>query len=68
MIYGIPSIPVPHFLDQKGFAMQLYNIDVATKPLKSKDLSKSSIVNALRAVKIDYNLTRKTNMKKIYRL
>ena len=39
MIYGIPSIPVPHVLDQMGFAMQLYNINVATKPLKSKDLS-----------------------------
>lgn len=47
MIYGIPSIPVPHVLDQTGFAMQLYNIDVATKPLKSKDLSEDSICDAL---------------------
>jgi hypothetical protein len=30
-------------------------------------VSTRSIVDALRAVKIDYNLTRKTNMKKIYR-
>ena len=36
LIYGIPSIPVPHVLDQMGFAMQLYENNVATKPLKSK--------------------------------
>lgn len=47
MIYGIPSIPVPHVLDQMGFAMQLYEINVATKPLKSKDLSESSIYEAI---------------------
>lgn len=47
MIYGIPSIPVPHVLDQMGFAMQLYDINVATKPLKSKDLSESSIYEAI---------------------
>jgi sterol 3beta-glucosyltransferase len=47
MIYGIPSIPVPHVLDQMGFAMQLYDINVATKPLKSKDLNESSIYEAI---------------------
>ena len=47
MIYGIPSIPVPHVLDQMGFAMQLYEINVATKPLKSKDLNESSIYEAI---------------------
>jgi len=36
IIYGIPSIPVPHILDQMGFARQLYDINVATKPLKSR--------------------------------
>lgn len=47
MIYGIPSIPVPHVLDQMGFAMQLYDINVATKPQKSKDLNESSIYEAI---------------------
>lgn len=47
MIYGIPSIPVPHVLDQLGFAMQLKNINVAGEPLKAKDLSVETIYNAI---------------------
>lgn len=59
MIYGIPSIPVPHVLDQMGFAMQLYNINVATKPLKSKDLSEASISEALLDMKNTYEEKKK---------
>ncbi|MGI6091367.1 MAG: glycosyltransferase [Saccharofermentanales bacterium] len=59
MIYGIPSIPVPHVLDQMGFAMQLHNINVATKPLKSKDLSESSICAAILDMKSTYEEKRK---------
>ncbi len=59
MIYGIPSIPVPHVLDQMGFAMQLYNISVATQPLKSKDLSEASIYEALLDMKNTYEEKKK---------
>lgn len=59
MIYGIPSIPVPHVLDQLGFAMQLYNINVATKPLTSKDLSESSICEAISAMQSTYEEKKK---------
>ncbi|HHT24363.1 MAG TPA: glycosyltransferase, partial [Clostridiaceae bacterium] len=59
MIYGIPSIPVPHVLDQLGFATQLYNIDVATKPLKSKDLSESSICKAILDMQSTYEEKKK---------
>lgn len=55
MIYGIPSIPVPHVLDQMGFAMQLYDINVATKPLKSKDLSEQSIIKLIEEMNETYN-------------
>ncbi|NLE12802.1 MAG: glycosyltransferase family 1 protein [Clostridiales bacterium] len=55
MIYGIPSVPVPHVLDQMGFAMQLYDINVATKPLKSKDLSEDSIYEAISDMIRTYN-------------
>lgn len=55
MIYGIPSIPIPHVLDQMGFAMQLSNMNVATKPLKSKDLSEQSIINAIEEMKNTYD-------------
>ena len=47
MIYGIPSIPVPHVLDQLGFAMQLENAHVAVKPLKAKDLTEENIYNSI---------------------
>lgn len=59
MIYGIPSIPVPHVLDQMGFATQLYNINAATKPLKSKDLSEASICQAISDMKSTYEEKKK---------
>ena len=54
MIYGIPSIPIPHVLDQMGFALQLSDVNVATKPLKSKDLSEQSIIEAIEEMKDTY--------------
>jgi len=54
MIHGIPSVPVPHVLDQMGFAMQLYDNNVATKPLKSKDLSEDSIYSAIVEMQSTY--------------
>lgn len=47
MIYGIPSIPVPHVLDQMGFAQQLYDNGVATKPIAAKELSEQAIIDAI---------------------
>lgn len=54
MIYGIPSIPVPHILDQMGFAMQLNNANVATEPLPSKNLSEQSLYKAIMEMKAVY--------------
>ena len=54
MIYAIPSIPVPHVLDQLGFAMQLSAANVATKPLKSKDLSEETIVAFIEEMQATY--------------
>lgn len=54
MIYGIPSIPVPFVLDQLGFAMQLNEINVATAPLQSKDLSEEAIVKAIQEMNRTY--------------
>jgi len=59
MIYGIPSIPVPHVLDQLGFAMQLCDIGVATKPIKSKDLSEQSIIAAIEEMNHTYDEKKK---------
>ena len=62
MIYGIPSIPVPHVLDQMGFAKQLNDINVATKPIKSKDLSEKTIISAIEEMKRTYDEKKKNAM------
>lgn len=60
MIYGIPSIPVPYVLDQMGFATQLNDIGVATKPIKSKDLSEQTIIAAMKEMEDTYDEKRKS--------
>ena len=63
MIYGIPSIPVPHVLDQMGFAMQLRNLNVATEPLKAKDLTEENIYNSIVRMQDTYDEKRKNAME-----
>ncbi len=50
----VSSIPVPHVLDQLGFAMQLEKKDVAVKPVKAKDLSEETIINAINEMNSTY--------------
>ena len=59
LIYGIPSIPVPHVLDQLGFAHQLNDINVATKPLKAKNLSEETIIAAINEMNAGYDEMKK---------
>ena len=54
MIYGVPSIPVPHVLDQLGFAMQLEKKDVSTKHIKAKNLSEQTIIKAIEELSNSY--------------
>ena len=54
MIYGIPSVPVPHVLDQLGFAMQLEKKDVAVKHIDAKDLSEQTIIAAIEEMNSTY--------------
>ena len=54
LCYGIPSIPVPHVLDQLGFAMQLNKAGVAVKPLKAKDLSEETITASIKEMNESY--------------
>ena len=63
MIYGIPSIPVPHVLDQMGFAMQLKNLNVATEPLKAKDLTEENIYNSIVQMQDTYDEKSKNAME-----
>ncbi len=59
LVYGIPSIPVPHVLDQMGFATQLNNVNVATKPLKAKDLSEEMIIARINEMNEGYDEMKK---------
>ncbi len=59
LVYGIPSIPVPHVLDQMGFATQLNHVNVATKPLKAKDLSEETIIAKINEINDDYDVMKK---------
>ncbi len=54
LVYGIPSIPVPHVLDQVGFAMQLEKAGVSSKLLRSKDLSEDNIINRIEEINSTY--------------
>ena len=54
MIYGVPSIPVPHVLDQLSFAMQLEKKDVAVKHIDAKKLSEQTITAAIEELNSTY--------------
>ena len=64
MIYGIPSVPVPHVLDQLGFAMQLEKKDVAVKHIDAKDLSEQTIIAAIEEMHSTYAV-KKRNVESI---
>ncbi|MFT3982893.1 MAG: glycosyltransferase [Lachnospiraceae bacterium] len=55
MIYGIPSIPVPHVLDQMGFARQLEELGVSTKLLHASKLSEKRIIEAISRLDQNYD-------------
>jgi UDP:flavonoid glycosyltransferase YjiC (YdhE family) len=59
LIYGIPSLPVPHVLDQMGFAKQLEEAHVSTKPLHAKDLSEEAIVERIEEMLSNYDEKKK---------
>ena len=54
MIYGIPSIPVPHVLDQFGFACQLQELGVAVAPIRAKELREKQLLEAITDMKNTY--------------
>lgn len=54
LIYGIPSIPVPHVLDQKGFANILFDLGVASEPLDGNRLREQDVINRIRDMESHY--------------
>ena len=60
MLYGIPSIPVPHVLDQIGFAKQMETLGVSTKMIPAKELSASRLILAINELSENYDTFTKT--------
>ena len=60
MLYGIPSIPVPHVLDQIGFAKQMEALGVSTKMIPAKELSASRLILAINELSENYDAFTKT--------
>jgi sterol 3beta-glucosyltransferase len=51
---GVPAIVIPHITDQFYWAKRVYELNLGPKPIRSKDLSEDSLVNAINIVKINY--------------
>ncbi len=68
MIYGIPSIPVPHVLDQMGFAKQLEELGVSTKLLHASKLSEGKLIEAISMLDQNYNVIWETVQRLSIRL
>lgn len=54
LIYGVPSIPVPHVLDQKGQSDMLVKLGVATRELDGHHLTEADIVSRIQDMELHY--------------
>lgn len=55
MIYGIPSIIIPHALDQFGVADRLYRLEVTTEPIKASELCVEKLINRIEYMTQNYD-------------
>lgn len=55
MLYGISSIPIPHVLDQIGFAGRMVELGVSTEMIRAKELTKERIVRAINELSDNYD-------------
>ena len=55
LLYGIPTIPVPHVLDQFAFSEHLYKLKVSVKPIKASELSEEKLISAINELKANYS-------------
>jgi UDP:flavonoid glycosyltransferase YjiC (YdhE family) len=51
---GVPSIVIPHVLDQYYWGNKVYELKLGPAPLKSKDLSQKKLLNAISTLKKNY--------------
>lgn len=56
LIYGIPSICIPHVLDQVGFAQKLLKLNVTPNPILIGDLTKENLVQRINDLDENYRM------------
>lgn len=54
LIYGLPSVPVPHVLDQRGFADMLFHLGVSGRPLDGNRLKEKDIIRRIYDMELHY--------------
>lgn len=54
---GIPSIPVPHIIDQITWAKKIYNAGAALRPIPAGKLNHKRLVNAIGRLKQESSLS-----------
>nr|WP_122013154.1 glycosyltransferase [Maliibacterium massiliense] len=54
MLYGIPSIPVPHVLDQFQFAARIHALQAGVAPIKASALTEETLVQAIETMQRGY--------------
>lgn len=52
---GIPSIVIPHALDQYEWAHKIYDLKLSPKPIYSKNLNEELLTNSISSLKMNYN-------------
>ncbi len=55
MLYGVPSIIIPHALDQFGVADRLYRLGVAAPPLKANELTEINLIDRINTLSDNYD-------------
>ncbi len=55
MLYGVPSIIIPHALDQFGVADRLYKLGVTTEPIKASELNEEKLINRINCLTENYD-------------
>ncbi len=56
MLYGVPSIIIPHALDQFGVADRLKKLGVTTEPLKASELSEEKLIDRIEYLLGNYDV------------
>lgn len=55
LLYAIPSIPIPHVLDQFAFAKRLYELNAGVKPIKASELTEEMLIRSIEELKERYD-------------